>query len=79
VTVVDENIVEKTWITPFRWRVVKYCILVAWKFGSFGGLEEKSVQKSMLCGEFPTLWIDFRSLFIVSFDGCNLVSLAQMR
>jgi hypothetical protein len=72
VTIADENSVEKTWSKPLKQAVVDYCNLVVWHVGSLGGLAESSVHSSMLWGGggFPTLWMDFWWLVILSCDGC---------
>jgi hypothetical protein len=62
----------ETWSRPSRQGVVDYCSSVVWQVGSFGGLAESLDHSSMLCG-FPTLWMDFWWLFIVSCDGCSSV------
>jgi hypothetical protein len=79
VTFADESGVEKTWIILFIQGVVDYCILVVWKVGSFGGLTESSIHSSMLTGRFPTPWMEFQWLVIVSCDGCSLGYLARER
>jgi hypothetical protein len=75
----DESGVEKTWIILFIEEFMDYCILVVWQVESFGGLVESSFHSSMLSGKFPTLWMDFQWLLIVSCDECILGSLAWMR
>jgi hypothetical protein len=75
----DESSVGKTWIILFREGFMDYCILVVWQVGNFGGLVESSFHSSMLSGRFPTLWMDFQWLLIVSCDECILGSLAWMR
>ena len=77
--VADESGVEKTWIILFIEEFMDYCILVVWQVESFGGLVESSFHSSMLSGKFPTLWMDFQWLLIVSCDECILGSLAWMR
>jgi hypothetical protein len=66
----------ETWRNFSRSRFVGYCSSVVWKVRSFGGLVEILVRSSMLCGKFPTMWMDFQWLVIVIFDGCSLSALA---
>jgi hypothetical protein len=50
----------ETWSRLSRQGVVDYCISVVWQVGSSGGLAESPDHNSMLCGRFPTLWMDFQ-------------------
>jgi hypothetical protein len=63
VTVAGGNVLEalciETWIRLSKRGVVGYCISMVWRVGSFGGLAESLYHNSMLCGIFPTLWMEF--------------------
>jgi hypothetical protein len=62
--VVGRNMLDRLWFDTWRRlsrrEVVDYCSSVVWCVGSSGGLAESPDHNTMLCGRFPTLWMDFR-------------------
>jgi hypothetical protein len=64
VTVAGGNMLDglcfETWIRPSRRGFVDYCSSMVWQVGSVGGLVDITYHNSMLCGRFPTLYMDFQ-------------------
>jgi hypothetical protein len=50
----------ETWSRLSRRGVFDYSSSVVWWVGSSGGLAESPDQNNMLCGIFPTLWMEFQ-------------------
>jgi hypothetical protein len=50
----------EAWSKPSRQGVMGYCSAVVWQVEIVFGLAERPDNNSMLCGKFPTLWMDFQ-------------------